>query len=95
MIYLSEAASALKSCGFQVRTNGYKVAIDAGHQATGDSGMEPEGPGSSKVKAKVSSGATGVASGVPEYKLNLQVAKKIQKRIFVYEFMRMAWIVVV
>ena len=55
-----------------------KIAIDAGHQARGNSATEPIGPGSSTRKAKVAGGATGVA---PEYKLTLAVAKKLQKEL--------------
>lgn len=58
-----------------------KIAIDAGHQARGNSATEPVGPGSSTRKAKVAGGATGVASHVPEYKLTLAVAKKLQKEL--------------
>lgn len=58
-----------------------KVAIDAGHQLHSDSSTEPVGPGSSTKKAKVAGGATGVATGVPEYKLNLDVAKKLRKEL--------------
>lgn len=57
------------------------VAIDAGHQSRGDSSTEPVGPGSSTKKAKVAGGATGTVSHVPEYKLNLIVAKKLQKEL--------------
>lgn len=64
-----------------VQSNGKKVAIDAGHQARGDSSTEPVGPGSSTRKAKVAGGATGVSSRVPEYKLTLNVAKKLQKEL--------------
>lgn len=56
-----------------------KVAIDAGHQLRGNYGLEAMGPGSSKKKTKVTGGATGVATGIPEYKLNLKVAKKLKK----------------
>lgn len=58
-----------------------KIAIDAGHQARGDFSTEPVGPGSSTKKAKVAGGATGVATHIPEYKLNLAVAKKLQKEL--------------
>ncbi len=64
-----------------VQSNGKKVAIDAGHQMRGDSSTEPMGPGSSTKKAKVAGGATGVSSRVPEYKLTLNVAKKLKKEL--------------
>lgn len=58
-----------------------KIAIDAGHQQRADGGTEPVGPGSSVKKMKVAGGATGVATKVPEYKLTLKVAKKLQKAL--------------
>ena len=61
--------------------NGFMVAIDAGHQRRGDSSTEPVGPGSSTKKAKVADGATGVSTGVPEYQLNLDVAKKLKSEL--------------
>lgn len=57
------------------------IAIDAGHQSRGNWGTEPVGPGSSVKKTKVSGGATGVVTRVPEYKLNLKVAKKLKKEL--------------
>ena len=57
------------------------IAIDAGHQAKGDSSTEPIGPGSSTKKAKVAGGTSGVSTKVPEYKLTLTVAKKLKKEL--------------
>lgn len=57
------------------------IAIDAGHQQKGNSALEPNGPGSKTKKAKVTSGTSGSATGLPEYKLNLQVAKKLKKEL--------------
>lgn len=54
--------------------NGHIVAIDAGHQRKGNSDKEPLGPGSSEMKAKVSSGTTGKYTGIYEYVVNLDVA---------------------
>ena len=54
--------------------NSIVVVLDPGHQGRGDSTKEPNGPGSSTMKARVTSGCTGVASGVPEYKLVLQIS---------------------
>ena len=61
--------------------NGILVAIDAGHQRQGNSSKEPNGPGSSTMKAKVTGGTTGVFTGLTEYQLNLDVSLKLRDEL--------------
>jgi len=70
------------TAGFQAQAAGnkkIKIAIDPGHQRRANGKLEPIGPGASRKKAKVAGGAVGVSSRVPEYQLNLKVAKKLKK----------------
>ena len=61
--------------------NGHIIVIDAAHQATNMNDKEPIGPGSDKTKVKVSSGAEGVSTGTPEYKLTLAVAQLLRDEL--------------
>ena len=62
----------------QLRLSGVKIGIDPGHQAHANWDKEAVAPGSSKMKAKVSSGTEGVKTHVPEYALVLDVAFKLR-----------------
>lgn len=59
----------------------YTVVIDAGHQKNANTKLEPIGPGADEKKPKVASGTQGVSTGTPEYKVNLQVALKLQEEL--------------
>ncbi len=62
-------------------TGGHLVMIDPGHQVRGNSNMEPNGPGSSSMKAKVTGGTSGKSSGLTEYQLNLAVGLKLKDEL--------------
>jgi len=59
----------------------FTVCIDAGHQAKGISEKEPNGPGSSVMKAKLSSGTRGVVTKIPEYVLTLEVSLMLKEEL--------------
>lgn len=61
--------------------NGKVVVIDPGHQLKGNSAKEPLGPGSSRMKAKVTGGTEGCVTKLAEYQLNLDVSLKLGKEL--------------
>ena len=75
----AEEAAALEQ--EEPQPDPYVICIDAGHQAKGSSTKEPNGPGSSTMKARVTSGTRGTTTGLYEYELNLQVALKLQTEL--------------
>lgn len=54
------------------------VVLDPGHSAIVAGGYEALGPGSSQLKSKDTSGTQGVATGVEEYKLTLNIGLQLQ-----------------
>ena len=75
----NEQSSSLQ--GIKYDGGGKVICIDAGHQARGNSSLEPNGPGSSTMKAKVTTGATGCVTGKTESQINLEVALKLQQAL--------------
>ena len=59
------------------------IAIDPGHQSSNVdmSAMEPNAPGSSEMKMKATGGTVGRYTGVPEYKLNLDISLMLRNRL--------------
>ena len=54
------------------------IAIDPGHQAKGNYGKEPVGPGATEQKTKVSSGTQGIATKVPEHVFTLELSLRLR-----------------
>lgn len=77
----SDSGTSVFSSGEE--TNGHIIGIDPGHQSESVdmSALEPNGPGSSEMKAKCSTGTQGTYSGVPEYQLNLEVSLQLRDEL--------------
>lgn len=54
------------------------IVIDPGHGDKANLQTEPIAPGSSEMKIKDGGGATGVYTGIPEYKVNLSVSLRLK-----------------
>ena len=78
VIYTEYDGTAHPGTGIVYRGSGANantvIVIDAGHQLHAMSETEPNGPGSTTEKAKVTGGTTGSTTGLAEYELNLRVA---------------------
>ena len=61
--------------------NSHVVVIDPGHQGRGDSSTEPNGPGSSTMKARVTGGTHDTTTGVYEYQLTLVISQQLQAEL--------------
>lgn len=57
---------------------GVKIGLDPGHQAHGNNEKETVAPDSTQTKAKVTTGATGVETRIPEYQTVLEIAFKLR-----------------
>lgn len=60
---------------------GITIGLDPGHQAKANSAIEPNAPGSKKMKKKVSSGTRGIYTKVYEYQLNLQIGLMLKVKL--------------
>lgn len=76
-----DAKTSIFSQSAQTAGNGYVIGIDPGHQSENIdmSATEPDGPGSTVMKAMSSTGTQGSYTGVPEYQLNLEVSLKLKE----------------
>lgn len=72
---LEEQQAAMNARG------GLTVVLDPGHSAVVAPGTEPLGPGSSEYKAADASGTSGVASGVREYELTLNISVQLKAEL--------------
>ncbi|GAB6151235.1 N-acetylmuramoyl-L-alanine amidase family protein [Clostridium novyi] len=63
----------------KVKNSKNVIVLDPGHASRGDSNKEPVSPNSSVKKARQTSGADGVVTKTPEYKVNMDVAVKLKK----------------
>ncbi len=61
--------------------SGIKIGIDPGHQRYANTAPETVAPNSTETKYKVTGGAQGVATGIPEYVTVLDISKKLRDKL--------------
>ncbi|HAJ96700.1 MAG TPA: hypothetical protein DCO72_03060 [Ruminococcus sp.] len=61
--------------------SGIKIGIDPGHQKYANTAPETVAPNSAETKYKVTGGAQGVATGIPEYVTVLDISKKLRDKL--------------
>lgn len=65
----------------ETKGNGHIVCIDPGHQRSGESAKEPNGPNSKTMKARVTGGTRGTTTGVYEYELTLTISQALKTEL--------------
>lgn len=60
---------------------GIRIGLDPGHQAHGNSGQEAIAPDDPRTKDKVTGGAVGTATGIPEYVTVLEIADLLRRKL--------------
>jgi N-acetylmuramoyl-L-alanine amidase len=58
-----------------------RIVVDPGHDARANLDTEPIGPGSSQRKIKDGGGTQGIATGVRESVVNLQISKRLRRML--------------
>ena len=76
-----EKLPGVRESGEKALLTGVKIGLDPGHQARANTAREPVAPGSAETKYKVSGGAEGVSTGIPEYVTNLNIALKLRDKL--------------
>ncbi len=61
--------------------SGVKIGLDPGHQDHANTAQEAIAPGSSETKYKVTGGAQGVSTKIPEYVTVLEIAQKLRGKL--------------
>jgi N-acetylmuramoyl-L-alanine amidase len=77
----SSSAASSKAQAPSQDTAKHVICIDPGHQAKVDLSEEAIAPNSNVMKTKNPGGTEGIVTKLPEYKLNLEVALKLEQQL--------------